>query len=100
MVNNPPVIWRRHRQLHKYLGKQGKVITWTKIFVAPENFESEVPYICAIVEFTDKTRMTVQVIDVGDSEIKIGQKVQVVLRRIGKAPADGLIQYGVKVRPV
>ncbi len=99
-MNNAPVIWRRHKELHKHLGKKGKVITWTKIFVAPEGFESEVPYVCAIIEFADKSRVTVQVVDVSDSEIKEGQKVEVVLRRIGKAAPDGLIQYGVKVRPV
>ena len=100
MSNNPPVIWRYHKELHKFLGLHGKIVVWTKVYVAPEGFEHEAPYISAIVEFQNKKRMSVQVVDCDEKEFKEGQEVVAVIRRIGKATPDGLIQYGVKVRPI
>ncbi|MBI4080814.1 MAG: OB-fold domain-containing protein [Candidatus Levybacteria bacterium] len=99
MNNNPPVVWRNHRELHKYLGNRGKIVAWTKVFVAPEGFEHEAPYVVAIVEFEDKSRMSIQVVDCDSVDLQENQEVEVVVRRIGKATADGLIQYGLKVRP-
>lgn len=100
MNSNPPVIWRQHKELHKYLGLRGKIVVWTKVYVAPEGYEHEAPYVSAIVEFENKKRMSVQVVDCEGNELKEGQKVVVVIRRIGKATPDGLIQYGVKVKPI
>lgn len=100
MNNNPATIWRQHRQLHKYIGQTGKVIVWTKVYVAPEGFDHEAPYICAIVEFANGKRISVQVVDCDEKDLKEGQEVVAVIRRIGKAAPDGLIQYGVKVKPL
>ena len=99
MVNNPPVVWRQHKELHKMLGQRGKVVVWTRVYVAPEGFEHETPYISAIVEFQNKKRMAVQVTDF-DGDLKEGREVIIVVRRIGKASPDGLIRYGVKVIPL
>lgn len=81
------------------LGQRGKVVVWTKVYVAPEGFEQEAPYISAIVAFRNGKRMAVQVVDF-DGELKEGQEVEVAIRRIGKASPDGLIRYGVKVIPL
>ncbi len=100
MNNSPSVIWRYHKALHKYLGLHGKIVVWTKVYVAPVGFEHEAPYIAAIVEFENKKRMSVQVVDCDEYGLKYGQKVVGVIRRIGKAAPDGLILYGVKVKPI
>lgn len=73
---------------------------WTRVYVAPEGFEHEAPYISAIVEFENKKRMSVQVVNCDENDLKEGQEVIVVIRRIGKATPDGLILYGVKVKPI
>ncbi len=100
MTNNPATVWRHHKELHKFLGQRGKIVVWTKVYVAPVGFEHEAPYIAAIVEFENKKRMSVQVVDCDEYGLKYGQKVVGVIRRIGKAAPDGLILYGVKVKPV
>lgn len=100
MINNPPRVWRHHKELHKYLGKKGKIVVWTKVFVAPEGFEHESPYISAIIEFRDKKRMALQVVDIDEQDIEKEQAVVVIVRRIGKATPDGLIEYGLKAKPV
>lgn len=96
MTNNPPVVWRNHKELHKYLGKRGKIVAWTKIFVAPEGFEHEAPYFVAIIEFADKSRKSLQVVDVLEEHMTHGMDVEIVVRRVGKASPDGVILYGLK----
>lgn len=99
MINSPATVWRHHKELHKYVGQTGKIIVYTRVYVAPEGFEHEAPYISAIVAFANGKRMSVQVVDCDEYGLKEGQEVIVVIRRIGKATPDGLIQYGVKVKP-
>jgi len=99
IMNNPPTIWRKTKELHKYIGKKGKIVVATKIFVAPEGFEHEVPYTVAIIEFEDASRKPLQVVDLTD-ELEPGQQVICVIRRIGKVEASGLISYGVKAKPL
>lgn len=98
-MNNPPVVWRKHKTLHAYLGMKGKIVVWTKIYVAPEGFEQEAPYIVALVALENGERKTLQVVD-SAKDPKDNQTVEVVIRRIGKSSPDSVIEYGLKVRPV
>lgn len=93
-------VWRTTKELHKYLGKRGKIVVWTRIFVAPAGYEPELPYIVAIVEFTDGTRKSLQVVDYSEDQLKPGQKVITAIRRIGRAGPDEVITYGIKVKPI
>ncbi len=98
-MNSPVKNWREAKKLHIYPGKKGKIVTWTNVFVAPNGFEHEVPYKVAIVELLDGQRITAQVTD-SDRDVEIGQKVIVVIRRIGKQNPDDVIEYGIKVKPL
>lgn len=99
-MNSPVQIWRSHKKLHKYLGKQGKLLVWTKIFVAPLGFEHQVPYMVGIVRFADGERKPVQIVDCEEEDLKVNQKVITVVRKIGKAKAEDVIEYGIKVKPL
>ncbi|MBI3109474.1 hypothetical protein HYZ06_00335 [Candidatus Daviesbacteria bacterium] len=98
-MNSPVQIWRQHKKLHKYLNKVGKLIVWTKIFVAPLGFEHQVPYLVGIVDF-GKEKMPLQIVDCNEEELKSNQKVITVIRKIGKVKPDEVIEYGIKVKPV
>lgn len=97
-MNSPVAIWRSHKQLNTYLGKTGRVITWTKIFVAPAGFEHQAPYIVGIIELEGKERLPLQIVDCSEKEIKPNQKVILVVRRIGKAGSSDVIEYGLKAK--
>lgn len=99
-MSSPIKNWRETKSLHKSLGLVGKIITWTKIFVAPSGFEHEVPYTVAIVEFLDGKKIAAQVVDCGEEDLKEGQKVITVIRRIGRQKPDEVIEYGIKVKPL
>lgn len=98
-MSSPIQIWREHKLLHNYLGKKGKILVWTKINVAPSGFEHQVPYIVGIIQFEDK-RISLEIVDCEENTLKVNQKVEVVIRKIGKAKSEDVIEYGVKVKPI
>lgn len=57
--------------------KEGKVITYTIQFVAPEQFMNEVPYAWAVVELDDGPRVTGWIPFIRNtSDLPIGQRVR------------------------
>lgn len=99
-MSSPSIIWRQHKLLNRYLNKQGKLLVWTKILVPPVGFENQVPYLTGIVEFEDGEKSAVQVVDCDETQLKNNQKVAVVIRKVGKAKSEDVIEYGIKVRPI
>lgn len=98
-MNSPVQIWRQHKKLHTYLNKVGKLMVWTKIFVAPAGFEHQVPYLVGIVQFNGE-RLPLQIVDCEEADLKINQRVVTVIRKIGKAKSEDVIEYGIKVKPL
>lgn len=98
-MNSPVQIWRSHKNLHNYLNKIGRLIVWTKIFVAPQGFEHQTPYIVGIVQINGQ-KMPLQIVDCEESTLKVNQKVKVVIRKIGKVKSEDVIEYGLKVKPI
>ena len=82
------------------LGKVGKITTWTKIHVASEEFRKFAPYVVTLVEFADGTKSFGELVDFDHKHLKIGTKVKSVLRIIGESTAEGVVNYGLKFRPV
>jgi uncharacterized OB-fold protein len=80
------------------LKRRGKVLTYTVVHVAASGFEDQVPYVLAIVELEDGPRLTTQIADCNHDEIKIGDEVEIVFRRMGEEGQDGVIYYGFKGR--
>jgi scaffold protein (connect acetoacetyl-CoA thiolase and HMG-CoA synthase) len=98
-MTNTVATWRRIKGLHKELGKSGKIVVWTKIYVAPEGFSQQVPYIVAIISF-GKEKRTLQLVDYEEDQLQLGQQVITVVRRIGSVGSEDIISYGLKAKPV
>ncbi len=99
-MSSPVTIWRSHKTLSAYLNKTGRLVVWTKIFVAPSGFEHQIPYLVGIIQFEDGIRLPLQIVDCEEENLKPNQKVVTVIRKIGKAKSEDVIEYGIKVKPV
>lgn len=98
-MNSPVTIWRDHKNLHNYLNKIGRVIVWTKILVPPSGFEHEAPYLVGIIQLSDE-KLPLQIVDCDEKDLKPNRQVITVIRKIGKAKSEDVIEYGVKVKPI
>jgi uncharacterized OB-fold protein len=90
---------RRMGKLEPYrLKRKGKIFSYTVVHVAAEGFEDQVPYVLAIIELEDGPSLTAQITDCNPDEVKIGDEVEIVFRRMGEESQDGVIYYGFKGR--
>jgi uncharacterized OB-fold protein len=99
-MNSPIKIWRRQREVRALLGKKGKVISWTKIFISSEAFDEDVPYPVVMVNLENGSRVYGQLVDYEESDLKIGREVQSILRIGKKTKTDDVVVYDIKFRPV
>jgi uncharacterized OB-fold protein len=83
----------------KAMRRTGKILTYTVIRVPPAPFKDEAPFAVAVVEMDDGPRITTQVADWRESELKIGQPVRLEFRKIQTDGEAGPIQYGYKAVP-
>jgi uncharacterized OB-fold protein len=79
---------------------RGEVFSHTTIFNPPAGFEEYVPYTVALVKLDEGPLVTAQLTDVAPEEVEVGQKVEMVTRKIREDGADGVITYGYKFRPL
>lgn len=91
---------RKGKLVEKEMPKEGKIVTYTKLHVAPRGFELQAPYYLAIVELENNARVLTQIIDTPDEKIKIGAKVKKVFRKINDASPKGVISYGYKFKVI
>jgi hypothetical protein len=68
-MNTPIGIWRKHQTLHQFLGKQGTLLLWTKIYVAPTGFEHQTPYLVGLVDFGNDQKHLLEIVDVSEEEL-------------------------------
>lgn len=99
MTKTPASIWRESKKLQQELGKVGKIAAFTTIFSPPSGYEHQIPYNVAIVNF-ESGNHAYEVVDVAKESLKIGLRVQTVIRRIGQSEPEELIEYGIKVKPL
>jgi hypothetical protein len=79
----------------KFCGK-GKVYSYTLVSVPPSGFEVEAPYVLAIVQLDEGPKITAQVVDCEEKDVKFGSPVTVRFRKIQESGEEGLIHYGFK----
>ena len=77
---------------------KGKIHTFSVINTPPSQFKKIAPYIVAIVDLDEGARVTSQVVDASPDEIKIGDEVEMVFRKIDEEGEGGVISYGFKFR--
>jgi uncharacterized OB-fold protein len=81
------------------LSREGKVVTFTVIRVAPANFTDQVPYAMGVVELDHGARLLTQITDCDLDEVKIGMPVKMEFRKIFPHGEEGIIEYGFKAVP-
>jgi len=83
-----------------HLDRQGKLISYTVIHVAPSKFSSQAPYAVGVVELKDGVRLLAQIADCDLKKIKTGMPLRVEFRRVSEEGDAGIINYGYKCVPV
>lgn len=81
------------------LARTGVVYSYTTLTEPPEGFEEQVPYTLALVKLDDGPLVTTQLTDL-DGPIKIGDRVEMVTRKLTSGGDSGMIVYGYKFRKI
>jgi len=82
------------------LSGKGKIVTYSIIHVAPEQFEGQAPYPIAVIKLDEGPRITAQIVDCDIDDVKIGMNVQSTFRKIQEDGYIGAIYYGYKFKLV
>jgi uncharacterized OB-fold protein len=78
-----------------------KFFSFTTITDAPAGYEQSAPYTVALVKLDEGPVVTAQLTDLDGQEVKIGDPVEMVTRKIrDDGDERGIIIYGYKFRPV
>ncbi len=95
---SPVKIWRNQKNISPLLGRVGEIVSFTMIRVPPQGFENQAPYPVVLVKIDQQVHVG-QLVD-HQGQIKIGQKVEAVLRRVRQPDAEGVILYGIKFKVI
>ncbi|MFA6328910.1 MAG: Zn-ribbon domain-containing OB-fold protein [Candidatus Micrarchaeia archaeon] len=93
-----PKCRRKGKIVMKQFSGKGKIYSFTEVSSGPVGFELEVPYVLAIVELDEGPRLTAQVVGVCEKDVKIGDRLEMIFRKIMEDSPEGLIHYGYKFR--
>jgi len=81
------------------LGNLGTLYSVTAVTEAPAGYDDQAPYFIGLVKLDDGPMLTAQITDV-DGEIAIGDRVEMVTRKLTTEGTRGMIVYGYKFRPI
>jgi uncharacterized OB-fold protein len=77
----------------------GTIYSLTTVREAPEGFEHQAPYVLALVRLDEGALITAQITDIDESTPpRIGDRVEMVTRRLTTEGERGMIVYGYKFR--
>jgi hypothetical protein len=79
---------------------RGEIYSFSGVRQAPTGYEHNVPYPVAVVRLAEGPFVTAQLTDCTESDLTIGQPVEMVTRRLKDTGKDGLLVYGYKFRPL
>jgi uncharacterized OB-fold protein len=77
----------------------GTIYSYTLMQEVPAEFEDYAPYLLALVELDNGAKVMTQLTDV-DGSVNIGDRVEMVTRKLRTDGPQGIIVYGYKFRPV
>ncbi len=77
----------------------GEVYSYTTLQQAPEGFENQAPYVLALVKLDEGPMVTAQLTDL-DGPVAIGDRVEMVTRKLTTEGKQGVIVYGYKFRQI
>jgi len=78
------------------LSGEGTILTYTIIHIPADDYGHYPPFPVAIIETDEGARLTAQVVDCNNDDVKIGAKVKLVFRKIMEEGHSGIINYGYK----
>jgi len=92
---------RRKAKLEKFtLSGDGEIYSFSEVNSAPAGLDKTTPYILAIIKLVEGPMLTAQVVGAVEKDVKIGDKVQMIFRKIRSDDPEGLLHYGYKFRKV
>ena len=77
----------------------GEVYSFTTLQETPEGFDDQAPYMLALVKLDEGPLVTAQLTDI-DDPVAIGDRVEMVTRKLTTEGSRGMIVYGYKFRKV
>ncbi|MBI1280184.1 MAG: hypothetical protein GC179_18800 [Anaerolineaceae bacterium] len=86
------------REQFTFAGR-GEVYSFTTLQESPEGFDEQAPYVLALIKLDEGPIITAQLTDV-DGSVAIGDKVEMVTRKLMTEGERGMIVYGYKFRQV
>ncbi len=78
------------------LPDSGKLLAYTAITVPASNFKDEAPVSYGVIELDNGVRISAQITDCAEDELKIGLPVRIEFRKIQEAGESGVLCYGYK----
>ncbi len=82
------------------LSGRGELYSYSMVYQAPTDYDQDTPYPVGLVRLEEGPIVAAQLTDCTESELAIGQPVEMVTRRLKDTGKDGLLVYGYKFRPV
>lgn len=89
--------WRSNKNWSKYLGKKGKVLSVSMMEVSASDQIGLLPYAYLLVALNEEK---ISLMGAAHSEFKIGDEVEIVLRKIKKEASQEIICYGLKAKKI
>jgi uncharacterized OB-fold protein len=77
----------------------GEVYSFTTLQDPPEGFEDQAPYTLALIKLDEGPLITAQLTDL-DGPVSIGDRVEMVTRKLTTEGPRGMIVYGYKFRKI
>ncbi|MCB0108912.1 MAG: Zn-ribbon domain-containing OB-fold protein [Caldilineaceae bacterium] len=81
------------------LSGTGTIYSFSIMYSVPQGFEEQKPYVIAIVQLDEGPMVTAQLTDINQDDVAIGQRVEMVTRKLREEGTEGQIIYGYKFRP-
>ncbi len=82
---------------HEFDG-HGELYSFTVLHQAPLGYEGNLPYAVGMVKLDEGPMVEAQLTDTNLDELKIGQRVEMVTRKLREHGEQGAIVYGYKFR--
>ncbi|MBW4435605.1 MAG: OB-fold domain-containing protein [Pleurocapsa minor GSE-CHR-MK-17-07R] len=79
---------------------RGEVYSFTTVQEPPAGYEDQSPYVIGLIRLEDGPLVTAQITDLDDQPLAIGDRVEMVTRKLTSEGERGMIVYGYKFRKV
>ncbi len=91
-----PTCKSREYEDYQFKG-EGEILTFTEIYSAPKDFNEFIPITIGLIKLDEGPKILSQIVDF--ENIKIGDRVESVFRKICSHGKNDVIDYGAKFRP-